>query len=169
MSENQAESMRKILVIIFFIVIGFSFAQTGSCDKSPVKNKKIIEFLKTKIGKNIGKMDLIVSSYKYAGIKYNDNWLGNDIDAAEDCVYPGDLIVFKSCNVNWKLKDTTFMMSYGCHVEYIIYKVKGKGAYQVVVQLEDDSGKRTATLLDYSPKDFVNGERPDFLGLMGIN
>jgi hypothetical protein len=140
--------MRKILGIVFALSFCFSFSQ--NCSTVPAQNKKIIAYVKSKIGKSDD--DFIEHAFKFAGIKFHEHDMGEIVEYQLDCVYPGDIISLGSCETKWKRNDTTFGMSYTCDRYFIIYKVKDwqKGIFQIAALDYNLKEEKVLTIQDFS-------------------
>lgn len=142
-----------LLLIIAFGKI--SFAQTN-CINIPPQNKKILAFVKSKIGKSIGVDDeeFVKAAYKFAGIdiKYKSHDFGEMVEYQLDCVYPGDVISLGSCETKWKRNDTTFGNTYTCDRYFIIYKVKdkNKGIYQIAQLDYNANDEKVVKIFDFA-------------------
>src|SRR5664279_3849155 len=70
-----------------------------SCDTIPVLNKSIITFVKTKIGKKVGKgefWDVAAEALNFAGAKWDGQYkFGKEVNYKKDCVFPGDIMQFE--------------------------------------------------------------------------
>ncbi len=87
--------MRKVISILFVMLI----VQAISLAQVPDLNKKVIEYVKTVIGKKVDHgecWDLANNALNYAGAKWDGMYVfGKKVDPKKDTIYVGDLIQFE--------------------------------------------------------------------------
>ena len=167
----------KILISIFITIITVSFYNTipfyhntsiNVCDSIPSLNKKIIDFVKTKIGKKVGKgecWDVAAEALNTSGAKWDGNYkFGKEINYKTDCVYPGDIIQFEGVTVKYEIDKKKFSESMAHHTA-IIYEVKGKEEFILADQNTGRSGRKVGL----SPIEFKNITKGKFKIFRPVN
>ena len=167
----------KILISIFITIITVSFYNTipfyhntsiNVCDSIPSLNKKIIDFVKTKIGKKVGKgecWDVAAEALNTSGAKWDGNYkFGKEINYKTDCVYPGDIIQFEGVTVKDEIDKKKFSESLAHHTA-IIYDVKGKEEFILADQNTGRSGRKVGL----SPIEFKNITKGKFKIFRPVN
>ena len=90
-----------------------------SCDSTPVLNKQIVDFVKTKIGKKVGKgecWDVAAEALNTVGAKWDGNYkFGNEVNYKKDCVFPGDIMQFEGVTLKYAIGDKRFMEKLAHH------------------------------------------------------
>jgi hypothetical protein len=126
--------MRSIARFVFpaALLCSFSF-QTNDCVNIPAENKKVVAYVKSKIGKKVGEYcnDFIEGGYKAAEAYWGGTPYGPTVDYTKECIYPGDLIALGHLEMSWKRNDSLVGLVFDKELEYFIYKVKAKGRYMV--------------------------------------
>lgn len=126
-----------------------SLVSTGSssyaCDQVPDLNKKIINHIKTKIGKKVGRgecWDLAADALNTVGATWDKDYVfGKEIDPAKECVYPGDIIQFEGVEVEYRKGNTIYYEDLSHHTA-IVYQVKNKGSFIMAEQNTSTGGKK---------------------------
>jgi hypothetical protein len=160
--------MKKIAIGISTLCLTCLFAfQNNECatTATPPLNKKIIAFVKSKIGKPVTTysfsycFDLVEYAYKSAGIEYHNYSVGTKTEYKTECVFPGDVIGFGSdVKYTYIRNDTTWTQSFNTfEMLYVIYKVKGKGDY-VLAHEEGNGKKRKVMLMDFKMSQVIKGK-----------
>jgi hypothetical protein len=145
------------LIVIFSVVITTLFfnrsnnmilvssEKINSCDSIPGINKNIIAFVKTKIGKKVGKgecWDLAAEALNSASAKWDGNYgFGKEVNYKKDCVYPGDIIQFEGVILKYEIDKKKFIEKMAHHTA-IIYEIKGKEEFIIADQNTGRSGKK---------------------------
>lgn len=143
--------------VLFFVfastVVFFDFKETGLsstkkiivCDSIPELNKNMVAFVKTKIGKKVGKgecWDLAAEALNSIGAKWDGNYgFGKDVNYKKECVYPGDIIQFEGVALKYEIDKKKFIEKMAHHTA-IIYEVKSKEAFVIADQNTGRSGKK---------------------------
>lgn len=144
----------KILISIFIAIITVSFYNTIKidnyrpikvCDSIPSLNKKIINFVKTKIGKKVGKgecWDVAAEALNTSVAKWDGNYkFGEEVNYKTDCIYPGDIVQFEGVTIKYEIEKKKFSESMAHHTA-IIYEVKGKEEFILADQNTGRSGRK---------------------------
>jgi len=173
--------MRTIIIVFtiisasLFSVFNYSYYKTKtiskkniSCDSTPVLNKQIIDFVKTKIGKKVGKgecWDVAAEALNTVGAKWDGNYkFGKEVNYKKDCVFPGDIMQFEGVTLKYSIGDKHFMEKLSHHTA-IIYEVKGKEEFVLADQNTGRSGRKVG-ISPLNLKDLTNGKfkvfRPTF-------
>lgn len=161
------------LAMFGFIFKPFNYANTISkkvisCDSTPVLNKKIIDFVKTKIGKKVGKgecWDLAAEALNSVGAKWDGNYkFGAEVNYKKDCVHPGDIMQFEGVTLQYKIGTKMYMEKMQHHTA-IVYEVNGKEDFVLADQNTGRSGKKVG-LSPFKFADMTKGKfkvfRPTF-------
>lgn len=127
--------------ILVIIVSSISLAQ----EKIPELNKQILEYVKSVEGKKVDRGECWDLANQ-ALIKVDADWdrqyvYGNQIDPEKDQVYPGDLIQFKNVKVKYTEGNVTYT-ELMVHHTAIVYKVLGKGIFDIAHQNTKFSGRK---------------------------
>ncbi|MEI8137771.1 MAG: hypothetical protein WCH21_10650 [Bacteroidota bacterium] len=144
----------KILISIFIAIITVSFYNTIQidnyrpikvCDSIPSLNKKIINFVKTKIGKKVGKgecWDVAAEALNTSGAKWDGNYkFGEEVNYKTDCIYPGDIVQFEGVTIKYEIEKKKFSESMAHHTA-IIYEIKGREEFTLADQNTGRSGRK---------------------------
>jgi hypothetical protein len=145
------------LFVLFFVFVSslsfYGFKETGlpstkkiiACDSVPALNKNIVDFVKTKIGKKVGKVecwDLAAEALNSVGAKWDGNYgFGKEVNYKKDCVYPGDIIQFEGVAIKYEIDKKKFIEKMAHHTA-IIYEVKGKEEFVNADQNTGRSGRK---------------------------
>src|SRR4051812_49312904 len=69
------------------------------CNDEPELNKKIIDFVNSKMNKTVGRgecWDLAAQALNTTGASWDKNFgFGKEIHLKKDCIYPGDIMQFE--------------------------------------------------------------------------
>jgi hypothetical protein len=149
----------KLYRIIFVLFVGLLIVSFGNpdpslnkktvlityCDSIPELNKMIIDFVKTRLNKKVGKgecWDLAAEALNSAGAKWNGQYVyGSVVHYQSDCVYPGDIMQFKGVRIKYQVNNRIYDETMDQHTA-IIYEVKGKGDYILAHQNTAFSGRK---------------------------
>lgn len=119
----------------------FSF----TCDEIPAVNRKVHSFVKSSLGKRIGRgecWDLAAQALNTAGATWDGAFgFGKPIDPKKDCVYPGDVIQYTDVRVHYQ-KGNTFYAEEMDHHTAVVFQVKEKGKYVVAEQNTSKLGRK---------------------------
>src|ERR1700754_2264222 len=100
-------------VTIFNNTVYTTKTSVYACDNVPELNKKIISFVKTKIGKKVGRgecWDLAAEALNTNGAKWDGDYgFGREINLKKECVYPGDIMQFTNVSVKYEKDKTIYM------------------------------------------------------------
>ena len=149
----------KFIVFIFLLIPGLfdkSVANSSvvevhdrltmlDCDMVPELNKRVINFVNTKIKKKVGRgecWDLANEALQSIDATWDGRYkFGRLVDHKTECVYPGDIMQFE--NVKSVIKDgsRTDYQEFPHHTA-IIYEVKGQGKFVLAHQNTTFSGKK---------------------------
>jgi hypothetical protein len=116
----------------------------------PALNMKIIEFVNQSMGKTVGAgecWDLAAIALDYADA-YHDRSsektiyiFGKEVDPEANTIYPGDIIQMKNVKLQYN-KDNAIYTEHMDHHTAIVYKVNGKGDYEIAHQNTSFSGRK---------------------------
>lgn len=134
----------------FLLALFLTFSLTPS--KLPDLNAKVIEFVNKNMGKKVDRgecWDLAAGALAYANAYFDRSSVktamiyGKELDPSKDEILPGDLIQFKKVKMKWTEGNTTYESALGMpdHTA-IVYKVNGKGNYEIAHQNTGDWGKK---------------------------
>ncbi len=141
-----------ILISSAALLCLFSFQTASDCGAIPAKNKKIVAYIKTKIGKTVGEYcnDFFHEAYKAGGTNYYDTFGYPGLDFTKDCIYPGDMIILRNVSISGKRNGESTGIKYdNWQINYLIYKVISKGVYEVVrTETIDKKDKVSLTEID---------------------
>ncbi len=129
------------LVLIASVFACNIFAQS----KIPPLNQKIVDYVETVIGKKVDRgecwdlaaVPLYANNAKWSG-EYE---FGKLVDPQKNTIYPGDIIQFKNVKLKYEKDDMIFTQNLAHHTA-IVYKVNGKGDYEIADQNNHFSGKK---------------------------
>lgn len=115
------------------------------CDTIPELNKKIIEYVTTKINKQVGRgecWDVAAEALNNTKANWDGDYgFGKEVTLKKDCVYPGDIIQFSSVTVKYE-KDKTFFIEKMQKHTAIIYEVKAQDDFILADQNTGTSGRK---------------------------
>lgn len=155
--------MKSIAGVVLFkaLLCLLSFQTANDCGSVPAKNKKIVAYMKTKIGKTVGEYcnDFFHEAYKAGGTTYHEVFGYPGLDFTKDCIYPGDMIILKNVSIIGKRNGESTGIKYdNWQINYLIYKVISRGVYEVVrTETIDKKDKVTLTEIDI---DKFKGTKP---------
>lgn len=134
--------MKKIAAIIPLSLF-FFFQAFGQ--QIPELNQKIVDYIKTQIGKKVDKgecWDLAYEVLKRNNCEWDGKYrFGEKINPETDSVFPGDILQFYNVTLKNKSGNMTYTETYGKHTA-IIYSIKGKGIYEIAHQNNGYSGRK---------------------------
>jgi hypothetical protein len=153
--------MKNIAIGISILSVFCLFAfQTNECANVSAANKKIVAYVKTKMGKTLPEdycFSLVEYSYKAAGLEFHHYSLGKKTNYKTECVFPGDIIGFGTdVKYDYVKNDTTWTMSFTTEQIYVIYKIKGKGDY--VLAEQDVWGKKRVRVFNFNMTQVKKGK-----------
>ncbi|HOV10373.1 MAG TPA: hypothetical protein PLT47_03395 [Bacteroidales bacterium] len=134
--------MKKIFFFTFFLTFCFVGIRA---QEIPETNQKIIDYVKTVIGKKVDYGECWDLAYR-AVTKNNCVWdgkykWGEKIDPETDSVFPGDIIQFYNVTLKYKDDNKIYKEVFKLHTA-IIYSIKGKGYYEIAHQNNSYSGRK---------------------------
>lgn len=107
------------------------------CDSIPQLNKEIIDFVKSKLNKKVGRgqcWDLAAAALKSVNAQWDGAYkFGRVVEMAKECVYPGDIIQFEGVKVEYTKNKTKFQEDMSHHTA-IVYKVNSSGNFDLIHQ-----------------------------------
>lgn len=120
--------------------------------KLPDLNAKVIAFVDKNMGKKVDRgecWDLAAGALAYAEAYFDRSSMktamiyGKELDPEKDEILPGDLIQFKKVKMKWQEGNRIYESALGMpdHTA-IVYKVNGKGDYEIAHQNTGDWGKK---------------------------
>ena len=130
-----------VLALCCFYVLAKSQTQT------PELNLKIIEYVNSVMGKKVDRGECWDLANK-ALTKVKADWdgkftFGKLLNPKKDSIYPGDIIQYKDVVVKYTEKDIEYTETMKQHTA-IVYKVVGKGVYEVAEQNTAYAGKKVS-------------------------
>lgn len=136
----------KISLILLLLSLSLSPA------KLPELNAKVIDFVNKNMGKKVDRgecWDLAVGALAHANAYFDRSSIktatiyGKELDPEKDEILPGDLIQFKKVKMKWQEGNKIYESSLGMpdHTA-IVYKVNGKGDYEIAHQNTAEFGKK---------------------------
>jgi hypothetical protein len=150
------DMMKTVIGLVYFLLIlnSFTYAQESACkvqtsvvdcDTVPVLNQSVIEIVKTKIGKKVATgecWDLAAEALNTVKASWDKRYVfGKEVNPETDCIYPGDIIQFEGVQVEYSKNGGQFIESMEHHTA-IIYKVNGKGNYELAHQNFGKAGRK---------------------------
>lgn len=139
---------------------GNTSKKTISCDSIPVLNKNIIVFVKTKIGKKVGKgecWDVAAEALNSVGAKWDGKYkFGKEVNYKKDCVFPGDIMQFEGITLKYDIGNKHYMEKLAHHTA-IVYEVNGKEEFVMADQNTGRSGRKVG-LSPLNLKDITTGK-----------
>ena len=164
-------------LLILSLVIGFNFGPISSftyepsklnyeCDNIPELNKKIIEFVSSKINRRVGRG----YCWDLAAVPLNlidANWdgkrkFGRKVDYKEECIFPGDIIQLKGIRLKYRdnkgVRYTEIMRNHTA----IIYEVKGRHGF-VLAHQNTQGGKPSGKKVSLGKFEFKNITKGKFI------
>ncbi len=125
------------------------------CDSIPLLNKQIIDFVKTKIKKKVGRgecWDLAYEALELTKATWDGKYkYGNEMTVEHDCIFPGDIIQFENIVLKYTMDGREYKEKMSHHTA-IIYEVKGKGDFILAHQNTSFTGRKVGL----SPLDLKN-------------
>jgi len=115
-----------------------SAVKTSACGDTPELNKKILEYVKSNIGKKVGRgecWDVVAGALNSSGAKWDKKFgFGKEVNYQKACVFPGDIIQLKDALVEYKSeKGLKVYDEYPQH-SAIVIEVKNKQEYIIADQ-----------------------------------
>ncbi len=134
--------MNKRIFLIFCIFLCCLKSYTQNI---PEVNQKILEYVKTQIGKKVGAGECWDLAYQ-ALSRNNCEWdgkynYGKKLNPQTDSIYPGDIIQFHNVVLKYKQGRMIYKEDYAKHTA-IIYNVKDNGVYDIAHQNNGYSGRK---------------------------
>ncbi len=131
--------------IIFLSVFALLLINRTIAQEIPTLNKEIVEYVESVIGKKVDRgecWDLANQALIRVDAAWDRQYIyGNRIDHEKDKVYPGDLIQFKNVTVRYTEGNVTYTELMAHHTA-IVYKVLGKGIFEIAHQNTEFSGRK---------------------------
>lgn len=126
--------MKRITIFLYIITLSFaSIAQK----QIPELNKQVNEYVKSVIGKRVERgecWDLANQALILINADWDKRYIyGNKIDPKIDKVFSGDMIQFENVKIKYKKENTTYTEIMTHHTA-IVYKVLGKGVFEIAHQ-----------------------------------
>lgn len=122
-----------------------------NCDSIPPLNSGILNFVKTKINKKVGRgecTDLASEALKAVGAKYDGRYVfGRKVDYKKECVYPGDIIQFEGVKTEYQEGNMTIQEAM-LHHTAVINKVNAPGNFELAHQNFNNRKKVITSNLD---------------------
>jgi hypothetical protein len=151
--------MKKSIAILLCFGL-FAFKLDKPCGETPELNKKVIDFVKTSMGKKVGAgecWDVAASALNSAGAKWDGNYkFGKEVNYKTTCIFPGDIVQFEGAQLKYQKGDTYYIEMLAHHTA-VIYEVKDKGDFVIADQNTKFSGKKVAAH-PFVVKDLTKGK-----------
>jgi len=146
-------------MLLFLVLTGYTDQWTNSnhsianlhqafdadCDAIPELNQGIIDFVKPRIKKKVGRgecWDLANEALLSIGATWDGRYeFGRLVDYKTECVFPGDIMQFENVKAVYKTGSRTDYQEFPHHTA-IIYEVKGPGKFVLAHQNTAFSGKK---------------------------
>jgi hypothetical protein len=136
------------------------------CDSIPPLNLEVLAFVDAKMGKKVGNGEcwtLAAEALEITNAKWDRKFkYGQLLDPETDCIYPGDIIQFKGVKFVSKENGAKIIDEMDHHTA-IVYKVIGKGHYEIAHQNTQRTKKRVGVSsidLKYQTKGKMKFYRP---------
>lgn len=148
-------------IIYFFCAFSFDDAHNNIQTKDiPTLNKKIIEFVDSKLKKKVGRgecWDLAAQALNYAHAKWDGEYkFGKRINHELQEVFPGDIIQFKGVKLKYSKNGIDYTEKM-LHHTAIVYEVKATGVYRIAHQNTAQT-KRKVGITNFNLNHLVKGE-----------
>lgn len=144
-------------LLVFFV--STFFLVNLSAQTTPSVNQKVTDYVNSVIGKKVDRgecWDLANQALTFAGAKWDGLYkFGKEVDPKKDEIFPGDIIQFEKVAVEYTKDNTIWQEQYPHHTA-IVYKVYGKGDYQIADQNNGKRGKIVG-LTDFNIKNVKKG------------
>ncbi len=132
-------------IIAVFWLSNSAFSQgTDNCDSIPELNQGVVDFVKTKIKKRVGRgecWDLAAEALNSVNAKWNGQYVFGKEVSREGCLYPGDIIQMERVTLRYE-KDGGVYKEKMPHHTAVVYEVKGKGVFIIAHQNTSIYGKK---------------------------
>jgi hypothetical protein len=157
---------RTISVPFITLILGsfLIFSFRSDCGTAPALNQGITAFVKTTIGKKIGRgecWDLAAEALNANNASWDGKFgFGLPIDPKKDCVFPGDVIQFKNVRVAYRKGNTFYEEEMDQHTA-LVYEVREKGKYVVAEQNTSRLGRKVG-LNDFELENIRKGKTQFF-------
>jgi hypothetical protein len=136
--------MKTISGLVFFLLLSFSLETTGQ-ENIPELNRKILNYVDKVIGTKVDRgecWDLAYQALTQNHAQWDGKFVyGKEVNPLKDIIYPGDLIQFYKVKIKYTIGNTVTTEVMEQHTA-IVYKVLGKGIFQLAHQNTDFSGKK---------------------------
>lgn len=163
--------MKKILLFLVLCACSTAaaFAQQAAAPAAlPSLNQQIWDYTHQHVGKKVGRgecWDLAKYSLNEANAKWDGKLkYGKPIDPKKETVLPGDLIQFEGVKTEHITADGYTHTATMTHHTAVVYKVKGKGSYEIAHQNNAVSGRKVGVTdfdLDTVQRGKVRFYRPE--------
>jgi hypothetical protein len=160
------KSLCFLLIASFLLICSFTLPVkenaeiSMACDNIPELNKKMYEFVKSKLNKKVGRgecWDLAAQGLNSIGANWDKDYVfGKEVDPVKDCIYPGDIIQFEGVKIQYQKGKTTYFEEMDHHTA-VVYKVNDKGSYVVAEQNTSVHGKKVG-LSNLELKNILKGK-----------
>lgn len=131
-----------------FAVVLVSFKEkppVSDCDAVPALNQEIVSYVKTTIGKKVGRgecWDLAQEALNKVNAKWDGGYgFGRKVNPKNECVFPGDIIQFSNVTVTYQKDRSYFMEKMEKHTA-IIYEVRSPEDLVLADQNTGMSGRK---------------------------
>lgn len=139
--------MKKLLLlfILFFPPHNKLLAGTINTDSLPELNRKIIDFVDSKMKKKVGRgecWDLAAQALNTAGATWNGKLkFGRLIDPETETILPGDIVQFEGVKIKFEKAGAKYKEILNHHTG-IIYTVKGRKQFDLANQNTAQYGRK---------------------------
>jgi len=130
-------------------------SERRDCNNVPGLNKQVVEFVRTKINKKVGRgecWDLASEALNAAGANWDHQYgFGKEVQPSRDCVFPGDVMQFEDVTVKYHKDGYTYEEIMKRHTS-VIYEVKNESSFIIAEQNTSLGGKKVSL----NPLDLTN-------------
>lgn len=120
-------------------------ATIQSTDSIPEMNRRIIDYVNTKLKKKVGTgecWDFAAEALQSVNAKWDMKYkFGKDINYKKEPVFPGDIIQFENVVLNYEIKGVKYKEKMSHHTA-IIFEVKDKTNFTIAHQNNGYSGRK---------------------------
>jgi hypothetical protein len=135
----------KMPKLFLLITLSIFIVNISSAQDIPELNEKILNYVKSVKGKKVDRgecWDLANQALKLVDADWDKAFIyGDEINPKKDEVFPGDLIQFENIKIKYTEGNVTYTETMGQHTA-IVYKVLGKGIFEIAHQNTGFSGKK---------------------------
>jgi hypothetical protein len=136
---------RKGRLLLLFILVCIPSRPQKASEELPPLNRAIIDYVNSVMGQQVDRgecWDLANQALTRVNASWDGEYMfGKQVDPNKQKIYPGDIVQFKGVKVEYHDGNTYFTESYKHHTA-IVYKVLGKGHFELAHQNTGFSGRK---------------------------